>query len=253
LKRKISRPCSFRRGASGTNHPTCALFTLRRSNRRCGPSLGVVKKLLKEFEDVMPDELPRKLPTKRVVDQEIELVPDTKHPARAPYRMSQPKLMEFRKQLKYILESSIIKPVKSPYGGPVLFQKKADDTISFLGHIVERGRIQMDPKKVEAIEEWRPPSDVHDLRSFLDLANYYRHFAKGYSETAWLMTGLLKKTETWSWTPQCQVSFDNVKRAMVIDPVLALPDMSKTVRGRDRCFRLRIRKGPNARPLSSCL
>ncbi|KAL0317579.1 UNVERIFIED_CONTAM: hypothetical protein Sangu_2172200 [Sesamum angustifolium] len=61
------------------------------------PIPGVVKKLLKEFEHVMPDELPRKLPMKRVVDQEIELVPNTKHPARAPYRMSQ----EFRKQLKY--------------------------------------------------------------------------------------------------------------------------------------------------------
>ncbi|KAL0344363.1 UNVERIFIED_CONTAM: Transposon Tf2-11 polyprotein [Sesamum angustifolium] len=33
--------------------------------------------------------------------------------------------------------------------------------------------------------------------------------------------------ETWNWTPQCQVAFDNLKRAMVTDPVLALPDMSK--------------------------
>ncbi|KAL0381912.1 UNVERIFIED_CONTAM: Transposon Tf2-11 polyprotein, partial [Sesamum latifolium] len=41
------------------------------------------------------------------------------------------------------------------------------------------------------------------------------------------MTDLLKKTETWKWTPQCQESFDNLKRAMVTDPVLALPDMSK--------------------------
>ncbi|KAL2237814.1 UNVERIFIED_CONTAM: RNA-directed DNA polymerase [Sesamum indicum] len=36
------------------------------------------------------------------------------------------------------------------------------ETISFLRHIVERGRIRMDPKKVQAIEEWRPLSDVHD-------------------------------------------------------------------------------------------
>ncbi|KAL0394953.1 UNVERIFIED_CONTAM: Gag-Pol polyprotein [Sesamum latifolium] len=41
------------------------------------------------------------------------------------------------------------------------------------------------------------------------------------------MTDLLKKTETWNWTPQCQESFDRLKRAMVTDPVLALPDMSK--------------------------
>ncbi|KAL0463272.1 UNVERIFIED_CONTAM: RNA-directed DNA polymerase [Sesamum latifolium] len=70
------------------------------------------------------------------------------------------------------------------------------ETISFLGHIVERGRIRMDPKKVQAIEEWQPPSDVHDLRSFLGLANYYRHFVKSYFEIARTMIDLLKKTET---------------------------------------------------------
>ncbi|KAL0394974.1 UNVERIFIED_CONTAM: hypothetical protein Slati_4463600 [Sesamum latifolium] len=42
------------------------------------------------------------------------------------------------------------------------------------------------------------------------------------------MTDLLKKTETWNWTPQCEVAVDNLKRAMVTDPVLALPDMSKS-------------------------
>ncbi|KAL0448891.1 UNVERIFIED_CONTAM: Gag-Pol polyprotein [Sesamum latifolium] len=104
----------------------------------------------------------------------------------------------------------------------------SQETISFLGHIVERGRIRMDPKKVQAIEEWQPPSDVHDLCSFLGLANYYWHFVKGYSEIARPMMDLLKKTETWNWTPQCQEFFDNLKRAMVTDHVLALPDMSKS-------------------------
>ncbi|KAL0451598.1 UNVERIFIED_CONTAM: RNA-directed DNA polymerase [Sesamum latifolium] len=94
-----------------------------------GPIPGVIKKLLKEFEDVLPDELPRKLPPKRAVDHEIELVPGTKPPARTPYRMSQPELVELRKQLKDMLESGIIKPVKSPYGAPVLFQKKADGSL----------------------------------------------------------------------------------------------------------------------------
>ncbi|KAK4397795.1 hypothetical protein Sango_1255000 [Sesamum angolense] len=65
-----------------------------------GPIPSVIKKLLKEFEDVTPNELPRKLPPKRAVDHKIELVPGTKPPARAPYRMSQPELVELRKQLK---------------------------------------------------------------------------------------------------------------------------------------------------------
>ncbi|KAL0385860.1 UNVERIFIED_CONTAM: Retrovirus-related Pol polyprotein from transposon gypsy [Sesamum radiatum] len=59
----------------------------------------------------------------------------------------------------------------------------------------------MDPKKVQAIEEWQPPSDVHDLHSFLGLANYYRRFVKSYSRIARPMTDLLKNTETWNRTP----------------------------------------------------
>ncbi|KAL0439546.1 UNVERIFIED_CONTAM: RNA-directed DNA polymerase [Sesamum latifolium] len=77
----------------------------------------------------MPDELPRKLSPKRAVDHEIELVPGTKPPAKAPYRMSQPELVELRKQLKEMLESGIIKPTESLYGAPVLFQKKADGSL----------------------------------------------------------------------------------------------------------------------------
>ncbi|KAL0458526.1 UNVERIFIED_CONTAM: hypothetical protein Slati_0479800 [Sesamum latifolium] len=60
----------------------------------------------------MPDELPWKLPLKRAVGHEIKLVLGTKPPVRAPYRMSQPELVELRKQLKDILENDIIKPAK---------------------------------------------------------------------------------------------------------------------------------------------
>ncbi|XP_017621263.1 uncharacterized protein LOC108465452 [Gossypium arboreum] len=47
-------------------------------------------------------------------------------PARAPYRMSPPELEELRKQLKELLDAGFIRPSKSPYGAPVLFQKKHD-------------------------------------------------------------------------------------------------------------------------------
>ncbi|KAK4409344.1 hypothetical protein Sango_0007400 [Sesamum angolense] len=94
-----------------------------------GPIPGVIKKLVKEFDDVMLNELPRKLLPKRAVDHKIELVPGTKRPARAPYRISQPELLELRKQLKDMLESGIIKYAKSPYGAPVLFQKKVDSSL----------------------------------------------------------------------------------------------------------------------------
>ncbi|XP_022866547.1 uncharacterized protein LOC111386316 [Olea europaea var. sylvestris] len=89
-----------------------------------GPIPNLVKRLIQEFEDIMSDELLKKLPPRRMIDHEIELIPGVKPPARAPYHMSQPEHEELRKQLGEMLESGIIVPAKSPYGAPVLFQKR---------------------------------------------------------------------------------------------------------------------------------
>ena len=63
--------------------------------------------------------------------------------------------------------------------------------VSFLGHIVSEEGIQVDPKKVEVIIEWKPSRNVTEVRSFLGLAIYYRRFVKGFSMTEAPMTRLL--------------------------------------------------------------
>jgi len=63
----------------------------------------------------------------------------------------------------------------------------------------------MDPAKVQAIQEWQPPTNVSELRSFLGLANYYRKFLIDYSKIALPLTELLKKSQTtWDWAGECQ-------------------------------------------------
>eukprot|EP00257_Ricinus_communis_P017580 XP_015576051.1 uncharacterized protein K02A2.6-like [Ricinus communis] len=85
--------------------------------------------VLEEFKDVMPAELPKKLPPKREVDHKIELVEGASPPAAVPYRMAPPELEELRRQLKELLDAGYIKPSKAPYGAPVLFQKKHDGSL----------------------------------------------------------------------------------------------------------------------------
>ena len=63
--------------------------------------------------------------------------------------------------------------------------------VSFLGHIVSEEGIQVDPKKVEVIIEWKPPRNVTEVRSFLGLEGYYRRFVKGFLMTVAPMTRLL--------------------------------------------------------------
>ena len=66
--------------------------------------------------------------------------------------------------------------------------------LQFLGHIVGRGGIKMDLKKTAAIADWLVPSDVHQLRSFIDLAIYFRRFVQGFSQVVSPMTDLLKRS-----------------------------------------------------------
>ncbi|XP_042950418.1 uncharacterized protein LOC122282551 [Carya illinoinensis] len=88
-----------------------------------------IQKVLKEYEDVMPPELPKQLPPRREMDHQIELEPSAKPPAKAPYCMSHPELEELRRQLKELLDAGFIQPSKAPYGAPVLFQKKHDGSL----------------------------------------------------------------------------------------------------------------------------
>ena len=80
-------------------------------------------------------------------------------------------------------------------------------TVKFLGHTISHGEIVMDGDKVEAIRNWEAPTKVPELRSFLGLANYYRHFIFSYSAIAAPLIDLLKKNREWEWTDAYQTAF----------------------------------------------
>ncbi|RVW70653.1 Retrovirus-related Pol polyprotein from transposon 17.6 [Vitis vinifera] len=67
------------------------------------------------------------------------------------------------------------------------------DRISFLGHVVSNDGISVDPGKVDAVANWRRPSTVTEIRSFLGLAGYYRRFIEGFSKIALPLTKLTQK------------------------------------------------------------
>ena len=60
--------------------------------------------------------------------------------------------------------------------------------VSFLGHIVSKEGIRVDPKKIEVVIEWKLPRNVTEVRSFLGVASYYKIFVKGFSMIATPMT-----------------------------------------------------------------
>lgn len=86
-----------------------------------------VERLLDEYKDVFPDDLPG-MPPPRAVDHAIDLYPGTQPYSRAPYRFNIEELKELKVQLDDLLKKGLIRPSVSPWGSPVLFQKKKDGT-----------------------------------------------------------------------------------------------------------------------------
>ena len=82
---------------------------------------------LSEYQDVFPEEL-TELPPSRGLEHEIELEPGSRPVARAAYKMSVPEAIELKEQLTLLIEQGFIRPSVSPWGAPVLFQKKKDGT-----------------------------------------------------------------------------------------------------------------------------
>ena len=89
-------------------------------------SVACKQRLLRQFRDVFPDQLPPVLPPRRDVDHRIELTPGAVPPSRPTYRLSATELAELRKQLAELTAAGFIQPSKSPFGAPILFVKKKD-------------------------------------------------------------------------------------------------------------------------------
>ena len=87
------------------------------------------RRLVQEFKDVFPNELPPGLPPSRDVDHRIELIPGSQPQSRPTYRMSAKELEELKQQLDELQRAGFIQPSKSPFGAPILFVKKKDGTM----------------------------------------------------------------------------------------------------------------------------
>ena len=101
------------------------------------------------------------------------------------------------------------------------------EKVAFLGHVVSKEGISVDPAKIEAIVNWERPTTVTEIRSFLGLAGYYRRFVEGFSKLSGPLTKLTQKAARFIWSEECEKSFQELKKRLVTAPVLTLPTGSE--------------------------
>src|SRR5262249_39057224 len=100
------------------------------------------------------------------------------------------------------------------------------ESVQFLGHVISKEGIAVDPSKVQAVMEWNVPRTPSEFRSFLGLAGYYRRFIQDFSSLASPLTRLTRKGVKFVWSLECEQSFQELKTRLTTAPVLSLPDGS---------------------------
>ena len=96
-------------------------------------------------------------------------------------------------------------------------------TVEYLGHLITPQGISPNPNQVSAIKEFPAPTSLKELRQFLGLASYYRRFICSFAEIAHPLHSLTQKDALFQWSPECQQAFQQLKDALVSQPVLAYP------------------------------
>ena len=93
----------------------------------------------------------------------------------------------------------------------------------FLGHIVGRGGLECDPKKIEDVKAWPIPDCLRSVRQFLGFVGYYRRFVPGFADLAEPLVAMTGKDVPFVWRPACTTAFVSLRDALVRTPVLAFP------------------------------
>ena len=96
------------------------------------------------------------------------------------------------------------------------------DSIKYLRRMVDKHGIRPDPDALEAFLTWKPPKTDYLLMSFLDFANYYKEFIKGYADNVYPMQQLMThKDKKFTWINAAEESFQRIKTCKAL--VLGMP------------------------------
>jgi len=100
-------------------------------------------------------------------------------------------------------------------------------SVEYLGLIISKGELCMDPVKLMAVSNWPTPKTMKEVQKWLGFCNFYRCFVKNYSALAQPLFNLTKKDVPFHWDHAEEQAFHKLQSALTLAPVLILPDYEK--------------------------
>ena len=123
-----------------------------------------------------------------------------------------------RSVLRRLLDNSLfVKTEKCDFHAP---------SVSFLGYIIVKDSLQMDPAKASAVTSWATPETRKQLQQFMGFANFYRRFIQGFSSIASPLSALTSPKVPFRWSDDAQRSFDTLKTRFTTAPSSRSPNLS---------------------------
>ena len=121
-----------------------------------------------------------------------------------------------KETLKVLLENKLcVRPTKCEF-----FKHK----IEALGLVLSEGQVEMDPIKINGVKEWKAPTKVKEVQSFLGFCNFYHRFIKNFSELAKPLHAFTHKDTKWKWEEEENQAFEGLKMSVTSEPVLKQPN-----------------------------
>ena len=104
--------------------------------------------------------------------------------------------------------------------------KLYQNSVTYLGYKLSAEKISPDEGEIRALKEWKRPANFTELSSFNGFCSYSRRFVKDFAGIAKPLHEITKKNRRFTWIPDCQAAFENLKTAMIESTVLSHPDYS---------------------------
>nr|GEZ61396.1 putative reverse transcriptase domain-containing protein [Tanacetum cinerariifolium] len=204
--------------------------------------------IARDFEDVFPNDLSG-LPPQQQVEFRIDLIPRATPVAKSPYRLAPSKMQEltryghfeftvmpFRLTNAPVVFMDLMNRVCKPYldkfvivfiDDILIYSKTKEDHENHLRLMLDLLRKEKLYAKFSKCEFWlqeKAPMKPSEVRSFLGLAGYYRHFIKNFFKIAKPLTSLTQKNQKYEWGEKQEEAFQTLKDNLCNAPILSLPN-----------------------------